>query len=67
MVKLFTWNKMEIFLHLLANQKTKMLVQNNLFHLNLTIQSYLYILFIKLMYLNYKTKPHPKKSFGINI
>lgn len=58
---------MEIFLHLLANKKNTMLLQNNLFHLNTTIKTRFYILLIKLIRLDYKTKPSPKKPFGINM
>lgn len=58
---------MEIFLHLLANKKNTMLLQNNLFHLNPTIKTCFYILLIKLICLDYKTKPSPKKPFGINM
>lgn len=55
---------MDNFLHLLAKHKAKMLLQNNLFDLNLTVKSHLYIPFTKLIYLNYKTK---KKKIPKNI
>lgn len=55
---------MENFLHILAKRKTKILLQNNLLDLNLTMKSHFYVPFIKLFCFNYMTQ---KKKKSINM